>query len=136
MLLGCVNVVDCISQAEHRARLAHAAGMPAPAPHEPEPEDNDSGFLLVCTQPRQLRVPFRNSGQHKIYRLPPKSLAMALRGLEASHAEAELALPPVPASSAARPGGMRLVDQREVDLHRPAPPALHSLAAAGSCVTC
>ena len=55
-LLGCVDVVDCVTNAQY------TAATPDPARRE----ENGSDFLFVCTKPRTLAIPIRISGDHKI----------------------------------------------------------------------
>ena len=67
-LLGCITVVDCLSNAEYVAS-------------DPDGEENESNFIFVCTNPRTLPMPMRISGQHKIYALPADLAAAARAAL-------------------------------------------------------
>ena len=64
-LLGCVDLVDCLSQDEYTSRVP------------PPREENHSDFLFVCEEPRALVMPQRVSGQHKIWQLDGKIAAAA-----------------------------------------------------------
>ena len=81
-LLGCVDVVDCVTNAQY------TAATPDPARRE----ENGSDFLFVCTKPRTLAIPIRISGDHKIWRLDP-AIANSARA----------SLRPAPAVRDARP---------------------------------
>jgi hypothetical protein len=72
MLLGCIEVTDCIDQEEYRERCQR---------DELVDEGNGSSYLFVADNPMQLLVPLRVSGQHKIFKLPAKTAAMARAGL-------------------------------------------------------
>eukprot|EP00741_Cyanophora_paradoxa_P013723 tig00020710_g13246.t1 len=72
VLLGCVDVTDCLSHEQWTARLE--AGDCASWP-----EENDSRYVFVCERRRRLPVPFPVRGQHKIWRLDPKSWETAKR---------------------------------------------------------
>lgn len=51
-LLGCVNVIDCLSQEEYRQQY--------PAGPSLEP------FVFICEHPRKLPICFPMKGKHKI----------------------------------------------------------------------
>ena len=68
-LLGCVDLVDCLSQDEYTSRVP------------PPREENHSDFLFVCEEPRALVMPQRVSGQHKIWQLDGKIAAAAASSL-------------------------------------------------------
>ena len=72
MLLGCIEVTDCIDQDEYRERCQK---------RELVDEGNGSSYLFVVEEPTQLLVPLRVSGQHKIWKMPAKTAAMARAGL-------------------------------------------------------
>eukprot|EP01043_Picozoa_sp_COSAG02_P020478 COSAG02_NODE_1012_length_15221_cov_33.681524_4_plen_300_part_00 len=57
MLLGCIEVTDCIDQDEYRDRCQRG---------ELVDEGNGSSYLFVAKDPIQLLVPLRVSGQHKV----------------------------------------------------------------------
>ena len=59
MLLGCIEVTDCIDQDEYRDRCQRG---------ELVDEGNGSSYLFVAKNPIQLLVPLRVSGQHKVSR--------------------------------------------------------------------
>ena len=67
-LLGCITVVDCLSNAEYVAS-------------DPDGEENESNFIFVCNNPLTLPMPMRISGQHKIYALPADLAAAARAAL-------------------------------------------------------
>lgn len=72
-LLGVVNVVDCITQAEYRVQC----------PDELR-EENSSEHLFVCTDSHRLAVPYKVSGSHKIWDLPPGLSSRLAGGLLAA----------------------------------------------------
>jgi len=74
-LLGCVEVVDCISNQDYQLRVP-----------EHLREENGSEQLLVCEQPYRLLAPVRISGRHKIWDLERKVVERAAAGLEAAPA--------------------------------------------------
>lgn len=57
MLLGCIDVTDCIDQDEYQARCQRGDLVN---------EANGSSYLFVANNPIQLLVPLRVSGQHKV----------------------------------------------------------------------
>lgn len=67
-LLGCVNVIDCLSQEEYQRKYPDG--------------ENDSPFVIICEDPVSLPFKFLISGQHKIYRLDSKIHHAALKALE------------------------------------------------------
>jgi hypothetical protein len=70
MLLGCIEVTDCIDQDEYRDRCQRG---------ELVDEANGSSYLFVAKDPIQLLVPLRVSGQHKVSRRSPKVVQFALQ---------------------------------------------------------
>ncbi|CAH0590071.1 unnamed protein product [Chrysodeixis includens] len=54
-LLGCVNVVDCLTQEEYQKKYPDG--------------DCDSPYVFICSNPISLRLRFPIKGQHKIYAL-------------------------------------------------------------------
>eukprot|EP00047_Mylnosiga_fluctuans_P006756 m.248950 g.248950 ORF g.248950 m.248950 type:complete len:539 (-) comp15897_c0_seq1:183-1799(-) len=66
-LLGCVNVVDCLSQEEYRRKFPDGESL--------------SPFVLICEDPRELLVYFPVKGQHKIWKLEKAMHAAAKEGL-------------------------------------------------------
>jgi len=59
VLLGCVEVTDCLTQEQYRASLGSQAAQ------------SDSPFVFICTKPQLLATPIPISGQHKIWSLEP-----------------------------------------------------------------
>lgn len=57
-LLGCVDVVDCLPQAQYRERF-------------PLGEISDS-YVFICENPRRLKVPIPMRGGAKIFKLEPR----------------------------------------------------------------
>ncbi|KAG5683525.1 hypothetical protein PVAND_012799 [Polypedilum vanderplanki] len=55
VLLGCVNVVDCLPQEEYRKIYRNG--------------ESDSPFVFICENAQELPVRFPMKGQHKIYKL-------------------------------------------------------------------
>ena len=67
-LLGCVEVVDCLSQEEYR---------------ELDPDgESTSPFVFVCENPQQLVVKFPIKGKHKIWKIEPHIHKAVKRGLK------------------------------------------------------
>ncbi|XP_078541126.1 activating signal cointegrator 1 [Lissotriton helveticus] len=69
-LLGCVDVLDCLSQeqfAEQFPDLSQECGSP---------------FVFVCTNPKELLVKFPMKGKHKIWKLDSKIHQGAKKGLK------------------------------------------------------
>jgi hypothetical protein len=69
VLLGFVEVVDVIETDE----LDEGAAPP---------EENDSPFLFVCERPRELLVPMRVTGAHKIWKMDKNTLIQAQRAID------------------------------------------------------
>lgn len=64
-LLGCVDMVDCLSNEDFQAyRTRAGAGT----------EDSASPYLFACVRPRRLKLPQRISGQHKMWHIDTKLL--------------------------------------------------------------
>lgn len=72
MLLGCIEVTDCIDQDDYRERCQRG---------ELVNEANGSSYLFVAKNPLQLLVPLRVSGQHKVSDLLAGSIIRASRRL-------------------------------------------------------
>uniref|UniRef100_T2MCF0 Activating signal cointegrator 1 n=1 Tax=Hydra vulgaris TaxID=6087 RepID=T2MCF0_HYDVU len=68
-LLGCVNVVDCMSNKDYFNS------------HPACEEDSSSEYLFVCENPQPLKVMFSMKGQHKIYKLDAQVHASARKNL-------------------------------------------------------
>lgn len=71
-LLGCVNVVDCLSNEEYFKT------------HPEDPEENDSPYVMICDNPQQLTIKFQMKGKHKIYKLEPNIHKAAMKSLKLS----------------------------------------------------
>lgn len=57
-LLGCVNVVDCLSQEEYISKFPQG--------------ENESPFMFICEDPIMMSNHFPIKGQHKIFKLDEK----------------------------------------------------------------
>lgn len=57
-LLGCVNVVDCLSQEEYISKYPQG--------------ENESPFIFICKDPIMMANHFPIKGQHKIFKLDEK----------------------------------------------------------------
>jgi len=79
VLLGCVDVIDMVSQEEHQRRQNLL-----PPEHRTSEEENGSNFMFVCVNPRRLIMPFPVKGDHKIWKLPRKTVELAQKGLKDS----------------------------------------------------
>ncbi|XP_051919102.1 activating signal cointegrator 1 isoform X2 [Hippocampus zosterae] len=53
-LLGCVNIIDCLSQDQFREQFPSTC------------EESASPFVFICTNPQELLVKFPMKGKHKI----------------------------------------------------------------------
>jgi len=60
VLLGCVDVVDVLSQDDYK----HQFGG-----HRQDPMESQSPFVFICENPQELFIKFPIKGQHKIYKL-------------------------------------------------------------------
>ena len=58
-LLGCVNVIDCLSNEEYFKQYSDAK------------DESSSQYLFVCEDPLELALKLPMRGQHKIYKLEP-----------------------------------------------------------------
>lgn len=58
VLLGCVDVIDCLPQWKYRKNF-------------PEGEISDA-FVFICENPQPLKTPFPMRGKPKIYKLEPR----------------------------------------------------------------
>ncbi|XP_059211928.1 activating signal cointegrator 1 [Centropristis striata] len=74
-LLGCVNVTDCLSQAQFREQFPDTC------------EESASPFVFICTNPQELLVKFPMKGKHKIWKLENQYHQGAKKGLVPSAAE-------------------------------------------------
>ncbi|KAL5238423.1 hypothetical protein ACI65C_005833 [Semiaphis heraclei] len=66
-LLGCVNVVDCLSQEEYISKFPQG--------------ENESPFIFICQDPIMMANHFPIKGQHKIFKLDEKILNAAQKCL-------------------------------------------------------
>ncbi|XP_028812545.1 activating signal cointegrator 1 isoform X2 [Denticeps clupeoides] len=71
-LLGCVNVVDCLSQEQFKEQYPQIS------------EESASPFVFVCSSPLELLVKFPMKGKHKIWKLDSKYHQAAKKGLKPS----------------------------------------------------
>eukprot|EP00123_Amoebidium_parasiticum_P021418 comp6674_c0_seq1/m.2457 comp6674_c0_seq1/g.2457 ORF comp6674_c0_seq1/g.2457 comp6674_c0_seq1/m.2457 type:complete len:601 (-) comp6674_c0_seq1:395-2197(-) len=69
-LLGCVDVVECLTREEYLAQFAGKAG-----------EESQSPYVFVCEHPQTLPIKFAVKGQHKIWKLDPQIHTAAKRAL-------------------------------------------------------
>uniref|UniRef100_A0A915HFL9 ASCH domain-containing protein n=1 Tax=Romanomermis culicivorax TaxID=13658 RepID=A0A915HFL9_ROMCU len=67
-LVGCVTVTDCLSQEQYRSLYPDG--------------ESESPFVAICQDPRELRLKFPISGQHKIYKLDPLLHTAVKKGIE------------------------------------------------------
>lgn len=68
-LLGCVDVVECLSNEEYRAQ-------------NDSREENSSSYIFQCKNPRTLFLPGQISGNHKLWRMPQQRLKAVQSGLQ------------------------------------------------------
>ncbi|KAF7703324.1 activating signal cointegrator 1 isoform X1 [Silurus meridionalis] len=68
-LLGCVNMIDCLSQEQFREQYPHNS------------DESASPFVFICTNPQELLVKFPMKGKHKIWKLESQIHQSAKRGL-------------------------------------------------------
>ncbi|XP_077989088.1 activating signal cointegrator 1-like [Glandiceps talaboti] len=66
-LLGCVDVVDCMSQEQYREKFPNG--------------ESASPYVFICENPQELVVKFPIKGQHKIWKLEPHIHQAAKKGL-------------------------------------------------------
>ncbi|ESO92590.1 hypothetical protein LOTGIDRAFT_162501 [Lottia gigantea] len=66
-LLGCVDVVDCLSQEEYRLKFPDGESV--------------SPYVFICENPQELIVKFPIKGKHKIYKLDSNIHQGAKKGL-------------------------------------------------------
>ncbi|XP_071106236.1 activating signal cointegrator 1-like [Haliotis cracherodii] len=69
-LLGCVDVVDCLSQEEYRQQFPDG--------------ESASPYVFICENPQELIVKFPIKGKHKIYKLDSRIHQAAKKGLRQS----------------------------------------------------
>ncbi|CAB4033607.1 Hypothetical predicted protein, partial [Paramuricea clavata] len=67
-LLGCVDIVDCLSQEEYNEQF-------------PGCEESSSAFVFIPENPRELVVKFPVKGQHKIWKLDKHIHQAAKKGI-------------------------------------------------------
>ncbi|KAF4525539.1 hypothetical protein B566_EDAN015847 [Ephemera danica] len=67
-MLGCVNMVDCLSQEEYRVQYPNGPSL--------EP------FVFICEHPRRLPIFFPMKGKHKIFKLEHKLHQAAQKSLK------------------------------------------------------
>ncbi|XP_066557826.1 activating signal cointegrator 1 [Amia ocellicauda] len=68
-LLGCVNVIDCLSQEQFQEQ------------HPKTCEESGSPFVFICSNPQELLVKFPMKGKHKIWKLDRQYHQGAKKGL-------------------------------------------------------
>ncbi|XP_066503989.1 activating signal cointegrator 1 [Hoplias malabaricus] len=68
-LLGCVNMMDCLSQEQFREQYPQIS------------EESASPFVFICTNPQELLVKFPIKGKHKIWKLENQIHQSAKKGL-------------------------------------------------------
>ncbi|XP_072409323.1 activating signal cointegrator 1 isoform X1 [Chiloscyllium punctatum] len=66
-LLGCVDVIDCVSQEQYREQFTD--------------QECGSPFVFICTNPQELLVKFPIKGRHKIWKLDSKIHQAMKKGL-------------------------------------------------------
>lgn len=67
VLLGCVNVTDCLPQEEYQK--IHPNG------------ESESPYVFICESPQELSIRFPMKGEHKIYKLEQNIHSAALKTL-------------------------------------------------------
>jgi activating signal cointegrator 1 len=67
VLLGCVNVTDCLPQEEYRKTYPDG--------------ESESPFVFICDDPQELSIRFPMKGEHKIYKLDQNIHTAALKTL-------------------------------------------------------
>eukprot|EP00088_Acartia_fossae_P009261 TRINITY_DN1447_c0_g1_i1.p1 TRINITY_DN1447_c0_g1~~TRINITY_DN1447_c0_g1_i1.p1 ORF type:complete len:502 (-),score=131.64 TRINITY_DN1447_c0_g1_i1:155-1660(-) len=72
-LVGCVDVIDVLSQEEYREKY-------------PDGESN-SPYVFICENPLELLIKFPMQGKHKLFQLDPKILKAAQKTVKKSPAE-------------------------------------------------
>nr|XP_056721884.1 activating signal cointegrator 1 [Euleptes europaea] len=68
-LLGCVDLIDCLSQEQFREQ------------HSQLSQESASPFVFVCSNPQEMVVKFPIKGKHKIWKLDPNVHQGAKKGL-------------------------------------------------------
>ncbi|CAM9637324.1 unnamed protein product [Pylaiella littoralis] len=71
-LLGCVDIVACLTQAQFQA----VEGVPVGPKLESQSE-----FVFLCQAPRQLVLPFSLAGHHKLWKMDKHTREAAEAGL-------------------------------------------------------
>ena len=66
-LLGCVALVDCLSQEEYKEKYPNG--------------ESESDYVFVCENPQELIIKFHVKGKHKIWRLEQQDFHAAKKGL-------------------------------------------------------
>jgi hypothetical protein len=83
-LLGCVDVVDCISISEYVTLFSNPElslnkyDLSVPV----YDEDTGSEYLFICVNPQRLVMPFNMPGKSKLWKLPKATLQAAQKGLK------------------------------------------------------
>eukprot|EP00029_Vermamoeba_vermiformis_P014806 TRINITY_DN9921_c0_g1_i1.p1 TRINITY_DN9921_c0_g1~~TRINITY_DN9921_c0_g1_i1.p1 ORF type:complete len:219 (+),score=45.13 TRINITY_DN9921_c0_g1_i1:24-680(+) len=73
VLLGCVDLIDCINQAQfHAIKSTKTAEELLTPENDWLNDENESEWLYVCTNPRVLPMPLAVSGEHKLWKLTKK----------------------------------------------------------------
>ncbi|XP_060116181.1 activating signal cointegrator 1 isoform X1 [Heteronotia binoei] len=75
-LLGCVDLIDCLSQEQFREQ------------HPQLSQESASPFVFICSNPQEMVVKFPIKGKHKIWKLDPKIHQGAKKGLMRQKASA------------------------------------------------
>ncbi|KAF4804550.1 Activating signal cointegrator 1 [Turdus rufiventris] len=68
-LLGCVDVIDCLSQEQFQEQYPHLS------------QESGSPFVFICTNPQEMVLKFPIKGKHKIWKLDAKIHQGAKKGL-------------------------------------------------------
>eukprot|EP00752_Nemacystus_decipiens_P010129 g9027.t2 len=71
-LLGCVEIVDCLPQAQFQAIESIPLGAKL---------ESQSAFVFLCQAPRQLVLPFSLAGHHKLWKMDKHTREAAEQGL-------------------------------------------------------
>ncbi|EFC40754.1 hypothetical protein NAEGRDRAFT_80899 [Naegleria gruberi] len=70
VILGCVDVIDCLSYEEYCDKFS------------PEEQESESDYVFICANPRRLFLPYPISGKPKIYKLSKEQLSNCQLGLK------------------------------------------------------
>merc|ERR1712129_128355 len=71
-LLGCVDMIDCLSNAEYQSAYVDS-GLST--------ENNGSAHCFLCESPRRLVLPGAISGEHKLWKMPIERIKPMQSGL-------------------------------------------------------